>query len=242
MDIIRSLELYGFTRNQTLVYVGLLKRLESTAFKLAEDTEIPRSTVYTILESLKKQGVVASFRKNNVAYFTPESPNQLLSLLKKKEEIVNDIMPQIRALTSRRFDEPIVKLYIGLDGIKTGLRDIIETSKTQKIKQILATSQSDLLKYLPKYFPNWLKQREDLGVFTKLILPSNAHGYLSSNKLREVKYLSKKFPFASSVTIYGNKLAFFSLENDEPYCVLLESAPITNMFTQFFLFAWVTLR
>lgn len=240
--IVDSLEQYGFTANEAVVYVFLLKKLEASAFEIAKETEIPRTTVYTILESLKKQGFISQIRKNNVAYFTPESTNQLLHLLKKKEDIVNEIMPQIRAISSRSIDAPTAKLFIGLDGIRTGLEDILETLKAKKIKQIYSTSQPDLFKYLPKYFPNWLKAREDMGVFTKLILPYNAQKYLESNTLREVRYLPDKFPFSCSVTIYGNKVAFFSLREEDPYCVIIESEAIIEMFKQFFLFSWEMLK
>lgn len=233
-----ALETYGFSGNEALVYIFLLKNLEATAFVIAKETGIPRTTVYVTLESLRKQRFISQFKKNNIAYFTPESPSQLIKLLKRKEDIINEIMPQIRAVVSRNIDTPIVKLFIGLDGIKIGLEDILETLKIQKIKQICATSQPDLLEYLPKYFPSWLKSREELGVFTKLILSEKAKDYLLTNKLREVRALPKQFPFSVSVTIYGNKVAFFSLEEADPYCVIVESASITEMFRQFFLFSW----
>jgi len=237
-EIILSLERYGFTENEAAVYVFLLKRLEATAFEVAKETAIPRTTVYTILESLKQQGIISQFRKNNVAYFTPESPNRLVNLLNEKEEIIKSIMPQIRAISSRKIDAPVAKLYVGRKGIKTGLEEILETIKEKKIKQIYATSQPDMLAYLPKYFPAWLKQREELGVFTKLILPYSARDFLQSNRLREVRYLPEKFSFHSSVTICWDKMIFFSTQNDDPYCVSIESKSISEMFSQFFLFTW----
>ena len=238
MDIKQALEQYGFTRNEVSIYIYLLKNIEATAFEIAKATDIPRSTVYLTLESLKKQGFVSQYKKNNVAYFTPESPNRLINALKQKEEIIERIMPEIRALSVQYMDAPVVKLYTHINGIKIGLEDILETLKAKKIKQILATSQPDLLEHMPKYFPNWLKQRENLGVFTKLILPATARDYLKSNELREVRYLDKKFPFTCSVTIYGDKIAFFSFEGSELYCMMIKSQAVSDMFTQFFLFSW----
>lgn len=237
-EIAQALKLYGLTENEARVYVALLKKLEATAFEVATVTEIPRATVYLTLESLKKQGFISQFRKNNVAYFTPESPNKFLALLKRKEEIVNGIMPQIRALAGRQIDTPIAKLYVGIEGIKSGFDDILDVLKEKNIKQILATSQPEMMEYLPKYFPDWLKQREDLGVFTRLILPASAQNYLQANAFREVRTLPEKFPFDCAITIYGNKIAFFSIKDDEPYCDIIESISITEMFTQFFNFSW----
>jgi sugar-specific transcriptional regulator TrmB len=237
-EIVSSLEQYGFSENEALVYLFLLKKIEASAFEIAKATEIPRTTVYLTLESLKKQGFISQLRKNNVAYFTPESEKQLINLLKRKEEVINEIMPQIRAISSRSIDTPTAKLFIGLEGVKSGFEDILETMKTQHIKELCGTSQPNVLKYLPKYFPNWLKARENLGVFTRMILPHDANDYLQSNELREVRFLPEKFPFRCSVSIYGNKMAFFSLQEEDFYCVIIESTAIAEMLRQFFFFTW----
>lgn len=238
MELKHALEQYGFTKNEANIYIYLLKHFEATVFEISKATNIPRSTVYITLESLKHQGFISHFKKNNVSHFTVESPSRLMSTLKQKEEIIENVMPEIQALTSKNMDIPVAKLHTGINGIKIGLEDILGTIKNKKIKQILATSQPDLLEYLPKFFPNWLKQREDLGVFTKLILPSSASDYLKSNELREIRFLDKKFPFSSSVAIYGNKVAFFSFEGNEPYSIIIQSKAVSDMFTQFFLFSW----
>lgn len=237
-----AFEQYGFTKNEAVIYIYLLKQLEATAFEIAKETSIPRTTVYQTLEKLKKQGVISPFRKNNIAYFTPENPSNLLRLLQEKEVLLNSVMPEIHGIMARDIDKPVTKLYVGIDGVKTLLDDIIQTLKNRKIKQIHATSQPDLLSYLPKYFPNWLKAREDLKVYTYLILPSEATNYLETNELREVRFLPKKFPFHCSVTIYGKKLAFFAFQNGEPYGVSVESESISDMFKQFFLFTWEMLE
>lgn len=238
MEIKQALEQYGFSKNETLIYIHLLKNMEATAFEIAQATNIPRSTVYITLESLKKQGFVSQFRKNNVAYFALESPNRLVGKLKQRQEIIEGVMPEIRAMAFDKMDKPIATLHTGVIGIKFGLEDILETIKEKKLKEILATSQPVTLKFFPKYFPNWLKQREDLGVFTKLILPATAKQYLTSNELREVRFLDKKFPFDSSFCIYADKIIFFSFFENEPYCIIIQSKSVVEMFTQFFMFSW----
>lgn len=232
------LEQYGFSENEAAIYLFLLRSFEPTVFEIAKETGVPRTTVYATLELLKKQGFISQSRRNNVARFSAESTNQLMNLLKRKEEVVNELMPHIRAIASRHIDAPTAKLFVGLDGVRSGLEDILETLKTRKIQHIYATSQPDLMEYLPKYFPRWLKEREDLGVFTKLILPHAAHGYLVSNELREVRFLPEAFPFDCSVTICGDKCAFFSVRADDVYCVIIESQSIAAMLRQFFLFSW----
>jgi len=233
-----ALKKYGFSENEAVIYIFLIKRLEATAFEIAKETGIPRTTVYQTIEKLKKQGIITQFRKNNVAYFTPESPNQLFRLLAEKEQVLSAVMPEIQAIMSRGFDKPITKLYVGTDGIKTLLEDMLVAIKDQKVKQIYATSQPELMDLLPKYFPTWLTRREKMGVFTRLILPHESTDFLPANELREVRYLPENFPFSCSLTMCGNRIAFFDFQAEEPYGVSIESSSIAKMLTQFFLFTW----
>jgi len=237
-EVVPLLEQYGFSENEAAIYVFLLGAFEPTVCEIAKATGIPRTSCYVTLESLKKQGFVSQSRRNNVARFSAESTSQLTRLLKRKEEIVSELMPHIRAIASRHVDTPTAKLFVGLDGVRNGLDDIIETLERRKIREIHATSQPELMEYLPKYFPRFLQAREELGVFTKMILPHAARQYLPSNALREVRVLPEAFPFEVSVTIYADKCAFFSARESDPYCVIIESASITEMVRQFFLFSW----
>jgi len=237
-SILRALEQYGLTKNEAEIYILLLKRLEATAFEIAKDTSIPRTTVYQTIEKLKKQGIITQFRKNNIAYFTPENPGKLLRLLKEKEDVLNSVMPEIQGIMAREMDKPVTKLYVGIEGVKTLFDSILQDLKDQNIKQIYATSQPEMLEYLPKYFPRWLQNREDLAVYTYLILPDEAKNYLDSNDLREVRFLPKNFPFNCAMTIHGKKIAFFAFQKGEIYGVSVESESIADMFKQFFLFTW----
>ncbi len=242
MNIKDGLTRFGLDEKEAKIYIELLKDTERTAFQLSKESGIPRTTVYSLLESLKHQGLISSFKKNNVTYFVAENSTRFNQILKEKEKIVQEIMPQIQALTYSNISKPLVKLYMGIDGMKIVLEDILETLKKEKIRTLYATAHPGLIEFFPKYFPEWLKRREQMNVTTKLIINETENKdilkYFPSNSLRETCFLPKAFPFDCTIDIYGNKIAFFSLKEDQLYAVIVESPTITNMFRQFFLFTW----
>lgn len=244
MQTITALKKYGLSEEEAAIYLALLKCIESPVYALARTTRIPRTTVYTALEKLKAQGLVLAFKKNNVLYYTPESPKKLIYLLQEKESLITELLPEMQALIDSSEIKPTVKIYEGKEGVQTVREDIIEVLSRAAHRELLAIANDSFYKILPKYFPHSVERRADLGIQARLILPSserqNPHYSSLANKkaLREVRFLPPRVVHRCSINIYANKIAFFSLKEEEMISVILESPTISDMFKQFFQFNW----
>ncbi len=239
-NLLKSLVSYGLTENEAKIYLALLQKVEASVFELAKATGIPRATVYITLEKMRSSTLVSSLKKNNVLYYTPENTSRLKSLLSEKQKTLEEILPELNALVDTDKEKPNTRIYVGEEGVKIVLEDILETMEAEKLHTLLAASHSEIMKYFPKYFPKWLERREALGIRSKLILPEKERGdhVFDPNELRETRFLPDAFPFEATVEIYGKKLALFSLKNNELYSIIIESRPAVEIFKQFFLFTW----
>jgi len=244
-----ALKNYGLSENEAKIYKTLLELLEAPVYKISKIAEVPRTTTYACLENLKKQGLILSFHKNNILYYTPESSQKLLEILDNKKESITKILPQLDALIHSSSIKPIIKIYEGPEGIKKVRQDQLETLVKEDQKILYAIANADMYKILPKYFSNWVEERVKHKIQSWLIMPHSAQDnqkYADPQKLkqdmRQVKFLPQGFDYQCSLNIYGNKLAFFSLKKGQIISVILESQPITNMFKQFFLFNWGMLK
>ena len=230
----------GLTQNEARIYLCLLKLIEGTAFQVAKNASMPRTTVYATLESLKSQGLITSFRKNGVLFFTAENPKQILTILKHKQEILQEMLPTLQALSVGVDVKPSIKMFTGAQGMKEALEDILETLEKTGEKTLYAASYPDVMDALPKYYHEWVKRREDLGVATKMIIPESARNkktfYEGHN--RQVRFMPEPYLFECSMDIYGNKIVYFSLREGIVYSIILESPTISNAFLRFFLFAF----
>jgi len=239
LQLTSALSQYGLSINEAKSYEFLLKKIEATAYEVAQKVKVPRTTIYKALESLKDKGFVVSFKKNGKLHFTPENPNQFYKKLKRKQEIIDSIMPEMRALIESPDIKPVIKLYEGKEGLKKVWDDILETAKREKIKRLYAISHPTIYELLPKYFPEWVKKRVALGISVQIILPDiESARSLDNKELRIQKYLPKKHPYQSTVDIYGDKIAFFSLKKKEVNSIILESPTLAEMFRSFFLTMW----
>lgn len=237
---IQSLVEYGLSEREATIYTYLLQKLEAPVFDIATSTKTPRTTTYSTLELLKRKGLLSSFRKNNVLFYTPANPNKLLQHLKHKEEVITEILPALQDLVNKNPHKPEIQLFPGVDGLKFVLEDVLATCAKHNIASIYAAAHPELLDALPRYFPEWVKRRAAQQVFTHLIIPDSVRHRKEyySGYYRETRFLPGNFPFQCSMDIYGHKLAFFSIKGSEIYSVIIESPTISEMFKQFFLFTW----
>ena len=245
MSIEKDLIKYGLNEREALVYISLLKLSDSTAFLIAKDVDLPRTTVYETLEDLKRKGLLSVWKKNNVNYYSPESPNVLLKQHKEKEELLNSVVPELFSYIKMNGKVPSAKFYTGKEGVKIVLDDVIERSIDQKLNIIHSIIRPEFNDYFPKIMTEWIQRREEKNIYIQIIIPDipvdeKKLSYFK-NDLRETRVMKKDYPLGSSIFIYGNKTALFSLEDNQMYATVIESAPFSSMFKSMFGAVWDTL-
>lgn len=242
MNIFQSLQKYGLSNNQAVVYISLLKKTESTVYNIAQDTDIPRTTVYEILEQLREQGLVSLTKVNGVKKYFSESPKRLLKLLEEKTLITDSILPALFALSKSDSISPEVHLYMGQSGKRQVLDDILDTCERYKQNTYLAIAGSKLPQELPKYLKDWIKRKESLKIRNLLITNDDgthkAPKIYPSNDFRETRLSSDKINFDSTINIYHDKVAIFSEKDGVDHSIIIRSRSIADTFSKFFMFMW----
>ena len=93
----RILEHVGLTRNESRVYIELLRAGSSLARDIARLMNMHRTSVYSCLERLQKKGLVSVTNLDKKTYFEAVDPNKLL--LKKSGDLYgvknNDDYPEV---------------------------------------------------------------------------------------------------------------------------------------------------
>jgi sugar-specific transcriptional regulator TrmB len=237
-QITHLLNKYGLSDRDSRVYLHLLSKMEDSVLGISKATNIPRTTVYSILTELKEQNLISSFRKNKVQFWTPESVNQLKVGIEQKQEAVNSLIPLLRDITSKsNLSNSSIRLFTGKDGLKTVWEDIIFFLENEKPPFVYAISHTDLYSILPKYFPAWIERRRKSKVFAKLIV-HNGHKQLCSDMGQEVRSMPEKYVFTGDLTIYGNKVAIFIFEKDKYEAIIIDSPAFTQMIQGIFNYTW----
>ena len=93
-----TLQNYGFSEKEAKVYLTVLELGTSIASTIARRSEVKRVTVYSILDDLKRKGIVHETSKDEVKFYSVISPDTLLKQLEQKYEAFKEKVPELLAM------------------------------------------------------------------------------------------------------------------------------------------------
>jgi len=241
-----ALRRIGLLDNEIKIYLTLLKMGSALASELAEKTDFHRVYVYDVLKSLTNKGLVTYVIKNNKKYFDVISPNKILDLLKEKEDEIKKqeqeiqkILPQLLLLHKPRKNRPIVEVYEGKEGMKTIFNDILRTKK----EWLTIGGTGHVPKVLPYFIPGWHLKRKKAKIKARAIFYDTKNGRKRGKEflnigLAEVKHMPKEYVLPATIYLWENKTAIVLISEEKPYGILIESKEITKSFKAYFELVW----
>lgn len=245
----QNLEKIGFSEKEAKVYLAALDLGEATIQQLAEKSGVKRVTVYIIIESLMKHGLISSAEKGKKTFFTAENPvniirffdkqkKELRENLTEKEEVLKKITPELESLFKTAGPKLKVRFLQGKEGLRTMRNDLFKADCSE-IKGVVELDA--LFKMFPVHTEETTKKRVAKGIKSKMIYThpkGPVENATDPNRLREARYIPyDKFEFKGDFSICGNKVWLVSFENN-PAGVLIENESIAKMANILFDLAW----
>lgn len=237
----------GFSNKEQTVYLALLKLGSAKPHDLVHPTGINRTTIYDLLESLLKKGVVTKFKKQNKFYFQALSPRALLAYIeheaveakKKFEKLSSKLensMPELMSLQLLETKSPKISFFEG----EKGLREAYEDTLSTKGDMLAYTNIEAMTELLPNFLPEYWKSRAKKKLFVRAIFVDNpvsrARSKKNQEELRSTKFFPKGIDFAPEVKIYGNKTLIALWE--ERLALVIESKEYSRLQKQIFELLW----
>ncbi len=252
---LKKLEATGFSDKEALVYLALLELGGAFPSRLAEYTELNRSTVYKVLLNLSVRNLVNEIEKRNKLFYQIEKPERFIKYASDKVKMAEDsfetakaILPDIKELHGMLGEKPKITYYEGVEGIMEIYEDHYSTKKSYEM--LAWADASELMEYLPKdFFDEYVKKKEKYNVTTRGITIDNEMG----RKFNEIRYgdISKKvwldlrfapketFPMSGEIVIYAkNKVSIVNLSKTNAIGTIIEDENIHNMMTTIFNLSW----
>ena len=241
-NLLITLQNYGLSEKEARVYLTVLELGTSIASTIARRAELNRVTVYTILEDLKRDGIVNETTKEGIKYYSVISPDILLKQLEQKYESFRDKVPELLALAEKFGNKPRIQFFEWFEGVKKMYGDLL-SSTTEPICAFLwlESISTQLHTYLEKEF---LPQRIKLGIKAKVIshIGEKNKTYKSMDKkvLRETRIVKDvAFILHHEINIYGeSKVAIAMFNNDEMSAIIIHSKKFHDTLLSIFNFIW----
>jgi sugar-specific transcriptional regulator TrmB len=237
-DYRQSLSEYGLSDNEINVYVTSIKLRESSAQNIAKNAELPRTTVYHILDSLIEKGLMGFVLKGSIKYFQAVKPSKIIDILDQKKKMIASVVPELDKLFGSMKEKPNVSVFEGLKGIKSVLKDVLEEKKIIYHYGDIISLQNVLPYAFPQYINERVKRKIPIRILCK---KEELHKDLiksSKKEYREFIFIPEGFVFKTSVFIYAGKVAIFNIKEEPHHVIVINNKDFYETQKNFFELTW----
>lgn len=230
-QVTKVLENLGIETREINIYLALINKGTLTALQISKKIRIDRTTIYDILERLIDKGIVSYTIKNKTKHFNALKPKELLIYFKEKYSSLEKILPELNKLASQKKEEIKCELFQGREGLKTILKDLIDTKKDYKAINI-RKEYEEILEY---FYEQGVLNLDAFKVKEIAIVEKGQR--FQKLKRGIYKYLDKKLISPVTTLIYKDKVAFFIWQ--QPYfAIRVENKTFSKAQKEYFDLLW----
>jgi len=220
---------FGLKREHSDAYLALLENGIMPAGNLVKHLNIPRTTLYGLLNDLAQNGLVLQSEKNNIKLWQAVAPEIIKTILNDKINALENtrtgfesMLESLKKSQKMDFVSPKFHYYEGVEEMKMMLKDVLLYND---LKTELCWPVKDIIKIVGEEFLNEFNKKRIRGnVYIKVIWPLDKSGdiekdiFLAPGKevKREVRIAPDGIDFSMGYWAYGNKVMFMSSKATPP--------------------------
>jgi sugar-specific transcriptional regulator TrmB len=204
----------GFSDKEATVYLALLQVDSSSVLDLAKRTKIKRPTVYVILGSLAKKGLVTETTVGKKVHYHAESPERLATYIERQKVALDDqmrqlkdVIPQIKSIQREGGEKPTVQYFEGKEGVFM-MHEIVHESDDRTDTGYVLYSRDLLDQVFPQEERGKFKaKRLAKGIKNKVLYTYTQGELASTDDSDRIKVDEKRYPFTCDISIFKDKVA-----------------------------------
>lgn len=213
MTIEEQLKEISLTKSESKVYVYLLEEGISTPPQIARGTGIARTNCYNILVKLKNDGLIEEQEKGKRKAYIANDPEALLRTIQKKKEVVERLLPDLRALYTAQKNKPKIRFYDGFEQVKEIYWQATNTDILLALGSTKYIADKD-----PKFFRAFEQALKDKNVFLQDLItePSEKVGIEETKNILKGMYdfrlLPRKYKdFPTDILVWNDNIGLITL-------------------------------
>jgi len=237
--LISTLQQIGLNEKQAKIYLACLELGETSIKEISKKSKVKRTTIYDFIDDMVNSGFIKQTIRGKKKIYIAADPDELKIIIKKKEALLAQILPQLNSISNTIKSRPKIWFYNGIEGLKEVYADTLNYPG-----EILAIGGEDIvnevsLDWILAYIRKRVKKRISVrGIVAKTDLLKKEIIAKNKEQLRITKIIDpKKFPFPIEINIYGGKRVFFVSANEQA-AVIIEGVEIYKAMKSFFELAW----
>jgi sugar-specific transcriptional regulator TrmB len=231
----------GLSENEAQVYVTSLSLGPTTILKIAKSSQIRRTTVYSVIETLKNKGLMHIKPAGLKQLYVAEHPDRLENIIESKKRALQKLLPEFQALYNLKGGESTVKYYEGLSAVKNIYETILDPLKPGDDYLVIGDIEKFFSNADKKFFEDFLEKRIKSRVKARLLVIESDRAHNMKQFARNMNHEVKILPLGSKLSvdtmIVPGKVTIFNME--EPISAIsLENNAMVEMHKELFEIIW----
>jgi len=244
--LIQELSQFGLDQHQAAIYLELLKNGPSTALKLHQKLNIPRTQIYYLTNKLSQIGLIKILARDYGTKFEACSYYQLSDLLQQKksqvltlEKSLPNILNQLGRISPTSPKSKVIN-YHGLDGLKQVTWNSTQAKGILRIFELSSMSaflDFDFCEKVRQEFINQkLTESRQLTNLTHVSPWTNISDFVYIWNCRYIDPAEIKM--STEIAIYNNITAIYQYQKNQIFCVEIYDQDLADTQKAFFDFVW----
>lgn len=238
-DITEFLRSIGLGKNETEVYLNLIKRGLSSVLEISKETRIHRSNLYEALENLLKKSLIFKITKNKKSLFYARPPRSLLDYLKNQELELSSIIERLETQHINVNEENQVKFSQGKFALREAILGLLILEKPICVYGIPQKAPDIIGPILSAFH----KRRIERKILMKHIYnKGDVNGtdrikVLNQMPYTEAKHLPIKYDSPVSTLVCGNKVLLLMWGGDTTV-IEIDNEEVAKSYQNYFELLW----
>lgn len=251
-ELASLLQNLSLSQREIDIFLTLLNLGKATAAQIAAaNSFIPRPSVYDVIRSLERQGLVSSFTQEGKKYFQIQDIEHIIDVVEDEKRRLTDKQNALRAaadlfkqIKSGTAYKPSVRSFEGKQGIMAIHRELQNAKEATKTIVDIAS--------VAKTFPHILVTEDNLKDFQSYNIPkkdlmvksAEAEKYLEVapiTKTHRVKWLPQGVVFKTDTLIWNGHVAILDY-TDHLSGVIIDNPAIAKTFEAWFDMMWGSIK
>lgn len=209
----------GLNEKEIAVYMYLLQVENNSILEIATKTTLKRPTVYLVIESLLKKGLVSEVQLNKKTHYQAEPPERLETYVERQKVLLDehsrrlkDVIPQLKSVQRKEGEKPVVKYLEGRDGVISSLEDFFKKNITNDDSYSIYSR--DLIKdiFTDEERKRFKNDRKSNNIQSKAVYNSLEGDLPSELDAKRIRLDQEKYPILCDIGIYGDEVRIATLK------------------------------
>lgn len=243
-SLIKFLEDFGLSENEARVYSASLALGTSTIQRIAFQADLKRTTVYSIIESLRQKGLMNVVIDGLKKKYSSQDPERLETLLEERKRKLKEFMPGLSALFNMKGSSAVIKYFEGLNAVKQVYETMIKDMRPKDDYMVIA-NQDKWLSLDEEYFRDFTARRAKMDINIRMLFTEGEKARewkkYEKNYNCRVKILPKDVAFSVDIVITPQKMVIQPL-SAPIMAIVIENENVVKMQQEIFEILWKSIK